>query len=239
GISIGFWEPVRLVDGTRKPFCMVNLGGIQLGNTMLKHGYHSGRGDYRKGSKQSAYQVHWYIYPVIYWLELLTDFICLEKASFDVLELSEISLHWNDDETAFLFNPEAVLFANPIAQAACAADCISASIGLPNDAFFWCGGCQGSIYPFTGSNAAHVGGVQASTLLVQRMNALLNRQLRAWGTSGPEGLCDKYVMPIIKKSQYKMQMTYPIPATRGFTACNPYGRNEALWGAGREFPYRG
>ena len=26
GISIGFWEPVRLVDITRTPYCMVNLG---------------------------------------------------------------------------------------------------------------------------------------------------------------------------------------------------------------------
>ena len=28
GVSIGFWEPVRLVDVTRTPFCMVGLGGI-------------------------------------------------------------------------------------------------------------------------------------------------------------------------------------------------------------------
>jgi len=30
GLAIGFWEPVRLVDVTRTPFCMVGLGGIQL-----------------------------------------------------------------------------------------------------------------------------------------------------------------------------------------------------------------
>ena len=30
GVSIGFWEPVRLVDVTRTPFCMVGLGGIAL-----------------------------------------------------------------------------------------------------------------------------------------------------------------------------------------------------------------
>ena len=30
GLSIGFWEPVRLVDVTRTPFCMVGLGGISL-----------------------------------------------------------------------------------------------------------------------------------------------------------------------------------------------------------------
>jgi hypothetical protein len=30
GVSIGFWEPVRLVDVTRTPFCMVGLGGLAL-----------------------------------------------------------------------------------------------------------------------------------------------------------------------------------------------------------------
>jgi conjugal transfer pilus assembly protein TraU len=30
GISTGFWEPVAITDVTRMPFCMVNLGGMQL-----------------------------------------------------------------------------------------------------------------------------------------------------------------------------------------------------------------
>ncbi len=36
GVSIGFWEPVRLVDITRTPYCMVNLGGVSLGSDMRK-----------------------------------------------------------------------------------------------------------------------------------------------------------------------------------------------------------
>ena len=30
GITLGFWEPTALVDVTRQPFCLVNLGGLQL-----------------------------------------------------------------------------------------------------------------------------------------------------------------------------------------------------------------
>ena len=30
GITMGYWEPIGLVDVTRSPFCMVNLGGVQL-----------------------------------------------------------------------------------------------------------------------------------------------------------------------------------------------------------------
>ncbi len=36
GIPVGFWEPVRLVDVTKSPMCMVSLGGISLGTSPQK-----------------------------------------------------------------------------------------------------------------------------------------------------------------------------------------------------------
>ena len=60
GIPIAFWEPVRLVDVTKSPMCMVSLGGINLGTSQQR-----GMKDDQEGS--AFYQVHWYIYPVIYW----------------------------------------------------------------------------------------------------------------------------------------------------------------------------
>lgn len=237
GVPVGFWEPSRLVDVTRVPFCMVNMGGLQLGNSTVGYGVHGTKG--LSTTQASFYQVHWYVYPVIYWLELLVDFLCLEQQSFDVAYITELDPLWNADELSFILNPEAVLFGNPIAQSACAADCAATSAGFPMDILFWCGGCQGSIYPFTGNNTAHIGGVQASLLLTQRMMAKLHRELLLWGTSGPAALCQKYPLPIIKKTQYKTQMTYPRPTTRGPMACNPLGRTEVIWGSGREFPYKG
>jgi conjugal transfer pilus assembly protein TraU len=237
GIPVGFWEPARLVDVTRTPFCMVNMGGLQLSRSTVGYGVHGQKGAARQ--QNSFYQVHWYVYPVIYWLELLVDFLCLEQQSFDVAYITELDPLWNADELSFILNPEAALFGNPIAQAACAADCGATSAGFPMDALFWCGGCQGSLYPFTGNNPAHNGGVQASLLITQRMMAKLHRELLLWGTSGSKALCQKYPMPLIKKSQYKTQMTYPRPTTRGPMACNPLGRTEVIWGSGREFPYKG
>ncbi|MBY0500440.1 MAG: TraU family protein [Alphaproteobacteria bacterium] len=239
GIPVGFWEPARLVDVTRVPFCMVSMGGLKMGNSFINYGIHGANGERR--TQNSFYQVHWYVYPVIYWLELLVDFLCLEAQSFDVAYLTEFDPLWNADELSFILNPEAVLFGNPIAQAACAADCAAATAGFPLNPLFWCGGCQGSLYPFTGNNAAHNGGVQSSLLMVQRMIAKLHRELLLLGTSGITNaeICQKYPLPIIKKSQYKTQMTYPRPTTRGPMACNPLGRTEVIWGTGREFPYKG
>lgn len=129
-----------------------------------------------------------------------------------------------------------MLFGNPVAQAACAADCLAATAHFPIDRLFWCGGCQGSLYPFSGNVSAHVGGVQASLLLTQRMMAKLHREFLLQGTMGKEGWCGKYPMPVIRKSQYKTQMVYPVPHTQG---CQPLGRSEVVWGSNKEFPYQG
>jgi len=236
GIPISFWEPVRLVDVTRTPFCMVGLGGIRMGPNRGVRSHGSIAHTNKSHMKQSFYHVHWYIYPVIYWLELLTDFVCMEKSQMDVAYMTELDPLWNDDETSFIINPEAALFANPIAQLACVADCVLASSGFPNDALFWCGGCQGSIYPFTGNVPAHSNPIQATLLITQRFIAKLHREGLLWGYVGVEGLCDKYPMPIIRKTQYKTQMTYPV-ATTG--SCHPLGRTETIWGSGRSYPIKG
>ena len=158
GLPISYWEPVRLVDVTRTPYCLVNMGGLQIMDTGV-----TDRGDVEitdEGRKHSFYQVHWYIYPVLYILEVLMDFICLgDESSFDVAYLTELDPFWNDDEKSAIFNPEAILFGNPIAQVACIADCVSSSADYPIDKLFWCNGCQGSIYPFSGNVEDHEGGV--------------------------------------------------------------------------------
>jgi conjugal transfer pilus assembly protein TraU len=236
GVPIGFWEPVNLVDVTRTPYCLVNLGGISLGGNIKGHG---GVGATDGENKHSFYQVHWYKYPLIYWLELLIDFICLEQGGFDLAYMSELDPQWNDDELNFILNPEAVLFGNPLAQAACAVDCAQASTHFGSDKLFWCAGCQGSIYPFGGSISGHSNGVQASTLIATRTIARLHRAFLLMESSGRGAMCQKQPAPIIKKSQYKLQMTYPIPATSGMNSCNPLGKSDALFNSGKEFPYKG
>ncbi|MFP1526985.1 TraU family protein [Escherichia coli] len=47
---------------------------------------------------------------------------CLEGGDLDIAYLSEIDPTWTDSSLTTILNPEAVIFANPIAQGACAAD---------------------------------------------------------------------------------------------------------------------
>ena len=232
GIPISFWEPVRLVDVTKSPMCLVSFGGLSLGQGPQRGMQDGGLGD-------SFYQVHWYIYPFIYWLELLTDFACLDKSAVDLAYLTEYDFMWNNDAKSTIINPEAILFGTSIAQKVCTADCAKASTGLPLDILFWCCGCQGSMYPYTGTNGSQNGAVQGSVLLVARMIAKLHRELLLWATWGPpmvSGTCSKYPLPLIEKSAYRIQMTYPIPET---SSCKRLGQTEVTWQAGKEFPYKG
>ena len=61
----------------------------------------------------------------------------------------------------------------------------------------------------------------------------------AWGTSGSAALCGRYPMPVMKKSQYRWQMTQPVPATTPRAGCNPTGRSSVLWESLRELPVSG
>jgi conjugal transfer pilus assembly protein TraU len=185
--------------------------------------------------------VHWYVNPILTYLEVLLDFPCLEQGSLDLAYLTEVDPLWADDELTAILNPEAVLFANPAAKAACAADCVAATAGFPIPNLFWCAGCQGSIYPMNGHVTTHIGAVQASTLLVQRMAAKMHRQFLTWSGAGQAGMCGYYMQPIMDKTQYKMQMVYPIPNTQkeDGRCCQPFGRTTAIWGAGKEFPVEG
>lgn len=239
GVKASFWEPARLIEVVRSPYCFPSLGGIKLdvGIDAPAHGRSLKKGD----TRSSFYQVHWYINPLLFWLEVLVDNNCLEQGVFDLGYFTEVDPLWADSELTFILNPDASLFTSILAQGACAADCVAASLGFPLNELFWCAGCQGSMYPLDGYVGAHVGGVQASVLLAQRMTNKMHREGLIWSASGSDGLCGYYIQPLMDKTNYKMQMTYPVRATGKVDGkcCQPYGRTTTIWGAGKEFPYKG
>ena len=107
GVAIGFWEPVRLVDVTRTPFCLVGLGGIAIDPGI----------DIPRGAQVGTTARHATVSttptgaanPILTWLEVLLDFPCLEKGELDLVYLTEVDPLWADDELTAILNPEAVL----------------------------------------------------------------------------------------------------------------------------------
>ena len=231
GVSIGYWEPFALVDVTRKPYCMVNLG-VQL------HIKDQGLGGSQMpdtDGRGAFYYVHWYKYPVIYWLQILTSLGCMQTDGFDVMYPSELDPTWNDSELAFVLNPEATLFSHPVARASCASDATKALVGTAVDTLFWCQGAQGSTYPLTGFVANQASPISAATLLAERMNFKLHRMgliPDSVGKNSP-ALCKTQNSAIMPKSRYRYQMVNSLPDAK---RCQPFGHSVVTWEAGHTYP---
>jgi conjugal transfer pilus assembly protein TraU len=252
GVTMSFWEPTHLVETVRHPFCMVSLGGSNwgkkfndkvTGNPSLAKwfgGSHKEDEIQLTGNTTSFYQAHWYKNPAVYWLQVILDNDCLDKGAFDIGWLTELDPTWKSPELAFLQAPDAALFANPIAQAVCAADCIKANTGFPYKRLFWCAGCAGSVYPYTGYIANQVSPVQAAKLMVARIQSKMHRDFVAHTATGSKGLCGFRLQPVMDKRQYKMSMTYPVAARKyKGKCCEPIGRTTLIQDTGKSFPYKG
>ncbi len=237
GIHLGFWEPARLVDVTRTPYCFVSLGGMQLAASTQQGTLKTSPGRSRK----SEYHVHVYRYPILRLLGMSMGG-CAEGGRLGLLYASELDPTWLNDELSFIFNPEAALVGNLASQSACAADCTSATASFAQDSLYWCAGCQGSMFPVTGHVSNHVSNVQASLLIAQRAAFRLHREFGSTmpGTIGKDAMCEYYRMRTMKKSQYKTQMTYPaVPSHGSSFACNPMGRSSVLWESLKSYPMGG
>ena len=233
GLAVGFWEPVRLVEVVREPFCFPTLGGLSI-----PLGVTRGQGRATPGGT-SVYHVHVIRYPLLSLLDLLTEGACGDPPTMDVPYLSELDPSWQDDALSVIKSPESLLFASRPLQTLCATDCAAATAHLPLNHLVWCAGCQGSLYPFTGHVAAHIGGVQGALLLAERAVAQEHRLLRLWEASGTTlgALCHKRPQPVVPKNQYRLAMVYPKPATK--VGCLPFGRSSVTWEAGHEYPVTG
>lgn len=231
GVPIGFWEPVFLVDVTRKPLHFVGLGGLSLAKKEQSFGPYL-----HTLGKNAFYHVHVYTYPLFALLDILTVAGCQDTSAMDILYLSECDPLWCDDELARFLDAEAGVFDTPVAQAACSGDCLAANVGLPLEPLYWCSGCLGSVFPLSGMASGVGSDVQASALMVHRILFKLHRMGLLKGTVGKDGLCQPYTMLHMRKQQYKIQMVFPSCQRQG---CQPLGRSETFWGLGRSFPVKG
>ena len=228
GLTLGYWEPFALVDVTATPYCLVNIG-TELSLTQVGRG---GEGDPTTASGRNAfYWVHWYHYPVMEWLNVITSTACFTAHEFDIGYLSELDPLWNDSELAFILHPEAALFTSLLAQAACAADVAASMTGLPIDHLFWCMGAQGSSYPMTGFVQDKKSLLDAAVLEAERINFKLHREGLVWDSVGEDSpaICMDHVTPILPKSRYRYEQVNIIPDAG---SVHPFGELTATWEAG-------
>ena len=231
GIPVSFFEPSRLIEVVKDPYCFPSMGfglttsGGALGGTS---------GDDGSGNQSTFYQAHYYIFPIYALLELLTDFICLQMTGFDMAYLTEVDPLWNNDTLSAILNPEALLFGNPVSNLACIADAVTSAVFEPIDALFWCKGSWGNAYPLTGQTGGD-GYVEGGASVAASLIYKLHRQLVLWGSWGQAGLCGYYPAPIWRKSAYRLQIVTPIPSVYATTI----GTTGTIWSFGKNPPFVG
>lgn len=141
GINLSFFEPLRTAEIVREPYCFPSLGGVTInpGVRAAAHGRSASESADETHRGTAFYEVHWYHTPWLFVLEMLLDSACLEESPWDLAYLTELDPLWDDSAAAFILAPESALFANPVAVAACAADCGAAMVGTGVTELFWCG----------------------------------------------------------------------------------------------------
>lgn len=228
GIGISYWEPLQLVEVERSAGCMSTLGGLSI---LSSYGMLDGErieGSSTDGGSIGRMQVHQYEYPVFALLDFFTSFTCLKLPEYNVGWMTEVDPFWQDDLWSVVYNPEAILFANPVAQLACSVDAVAASAAFPLDALYWCAGSWGSIYPLTG-NAGQSQSSQGSNALV--LSKFLARQSRLGliqMTVGPTAQCFGHYTPVLVKNQFRVNPVAP----RAYRMPKPIyiGASEWQWG---------
>ncbi len=236
GIAFGYWEPFALEDVTRDPMCMVNIGGVSLPISGLttQIGGNTYAPTNNSESNGAFYEVHWYEYPLVSWLNIITDIGCMDSGDFNIAYLTEFDPTWDDDILGFVLNPEAILFGNQPAQASCSADAVSATTDMPIDLLFWCMGDQGSAYPLTGNVSNKMSDVNAATLEGEKFNFKMHREALLWDTNtSTDGLCQSVPTPILPKTRYRYQMVNIVPDA---STCYPYGHSTMTWESGHDDP---
>lgn len=233
GLVMGFREPAYMVDVVKDAWCFAGFGVDMGKSSVWGDGSSVNGGDgYGQRSEYSAH-THSYFYNPLFLLELLMDARCLDKSPTGISDISEVRPEHLDGQLNLMLYPQTLLFANPVALAACMADTVAATAGHPVDALFWCAGEWGPIYPLTGySSAKGASGVRAAANVAAKSIARSHNNLLLWGTKGMSALCGPYPQPILLKSQYKLQPVRPVRSR----LCPAIGRSELLWGAGMNPP---
>ncbi len=245
GVGMDFYDPNKIVDVTRTPYCMVGLGGVDLSAGVASLYKRQGETMPEGVKLNNFYQAHTYINPLLFILEVPIDMACTQAANFDIAYLTELDPLWNNDNLTFFLNPDAILYANPATAITTALDCVNNLPGAWNISsgyVYWSAGCQGSMFPLDG-NLPGSNPIDDSVLTMQRLLHKNHRELLEYSTAGPLAVFAPIIpQPIMNKTEYKYSMIYPVnfvDPLSGGKCCSPFGRTTAGWAPGHSFPTMG
>ncbi|HOV56373.1 MAG TPA: TraU family protein [Rhodanobacteraceae bacterium] len=240
GVTLGMWQPRHLLEVVRKPYCSPTLGkslagsaaGAATASNVTKWGGYGAGGE---KDHSAFYNVHYFLFPLALVLDQMQDAVCVSDAGgdMDLLFMTEIDPLWNNDELGIYTTPEAVLFANPVAIAACLADAAQASVWQPNPLLFWCAGTWGHLYPFTGQSGEQDSPPKDTSLTATKGLAMLHRIGIAQKRMGDDAVCHDHPDPMLPKNQYKFQTLHPIPE---LLTNHWIGASTFRWGEWRNLP---
>lgn len=235
GVPMSMWEPARMIETVATPYYFPFIGTKydfmgdgDTGGGAVPYGYLSGKNaemDPASQEMSSFAQAHYWIFPVWAILGLFTDSQCVDGGNIDLAYMTELDSLWQDAQATAVIQPEAITFANRVAQLACIADSVAVNVWAPIDALFWCIGSSGSSYPLTG----HVGNenlIQANAAIAARLLYKLHRQFLVCDHG--VDLCYCMPMPIWRKSNYKLHAVRPAVRNTAY----PIGKSQFFYGAG-------
>ena len=224
GFSWGHWRPVRIVEAVRKPWCLPSMGGIKLANTANRGDVNLTGGvlDYSNGGeKMGFYNINYYFADFMSMFNMLNAPKCNPggMVDFDLAQTSAFYPQWSKDKLAAVLNPEVSLLASiglPLLQPA---DCLATTTtGNAVDEAFLTAGCWGAMVPYAGVVRPATSAPEMWLLTGTRFLGMLSRLGMLTQTVGSAALCGAQSMPILKKSQYMLQMLYPVPQSNGGTS---------------------
>ena len=237
GITFSMWQPAHITEVVQEPFCFQAFG-VAIPNPTGVYGY----GDQSKHPKHySFYQSHYYNFPILNILGIAQDIICLQSpygSNINIPFISEPDPAWQSDILATFGSPEAVLFANPIAQMSCTADSVAAQTYQPLDPMFWCMGSWGGVFPIDGDIGGSNDPVQNAAGIAAKTQFLMHEYLDQFGTVGPPtymGVCQDYPDPIWIKSAVRYDLSMPVPEP----VVQPIGQTGIVWSMLKDLPALG
>ena len=232
GALIAFWEPHRIIETVKDPYCtptgslsfLLNEDFIDIDDLekMQLSGTHS---DHSNTEDATVFaQVHYLTHPILDVIIDEFDDICLEHSDNHMEYISETDIEWQDIHSSMWW-PEADMFANVSLVEACMADAASSQLGVPIDALYWCMGAWGMLFNMNGhlNQDEYTSG---NAGLAARTIAHMGR--RGFLMDAASSTCHAISMPTWIKNYFRLQPLRPTERSIKI----PIGMAPLLWGSG-------